>query len=231
MKNFWRWLKAWWRPAPTENARPENQEPAAKEPSPPPTAREVDVEVLPAIPASPDGQSGSLSSAPPKDAPPKAPPSRSTSAPSTALAGQYPSRLDLVAHPEPRSIDAILHSLLHERKWLSPTEREKLNRAYQMEKHRAGLAQCPDPTSPMSFRFYVPPPRPPEFHMMSLVNRMWYCRMEELWQFRQEDAAKAALDEKPMSLLQSSPPALPESKPRRPRKTKASAKRKSRRSS
>lgn len=103
-----------------------------------------------------------------------------------------------------RGIDLILHELLHEKKWLTPAERAKLDRAYQMEKHRAGLTQDPDPSKPMVFRHFVPPERPPAFHRMSATNRMWYCRMEELWTFRQEGAAKKALQGPPSSAA--SPP-------------------------
>src|SRR4029077_13462951 len=109
-------------------------------------------------------------------------------------------------------------------------ERQKLDRAYQMESHRAGLVQDPDPLKAMKFRYYVPPPRPEGFWQMSSVNRMWYCRMEELWQFRQEDLAnkQAALAQPPAEpaalpaprLLESTTTAKPAKRARAPRKPK-----------
>lgn len=141
-----------------------------------PTVLEVDVEVLRAdLPAARSSQPQTSLSSP---APSLSPSIR----PSSAL-----------APPVERGIDQILHELLHEKKWLTPAERQKLDRAYQMEKYRAGLHQGSDPSTAMVFRKFVPPQRPPAFHQMSATNRMWYCRMEELWTFRQEDAAKAQL--------------------------------------
>lgn len=157
----------------------------------PPIVLEVDAEVLPRTQSSPSPTLPGKERAP-RDCPP--------SPGSSALAVKSPAPPGPLALPPERSIDAILHELLHETKWLTAAEREKLNRAYEMEKHRAGLAHNPDPTKPMVFRKFVPPERPPGFWTMSNTNRMWYCRMEELWTFRQEDAAKAALQAPPAVL-------------------------------
>jgi hypothetical protein len=115
--------------------------------------------------------------------------------PAPAAPAPEPSAGSMLQKVQDRSIDQILDVLLRGNSQLSPAEREKLNRAYEMERHRAGLVQDSDPTKPIRWRRFVPPMRPPGFWAMSSTNRMWYCRMEELWQFRQEDlaAAKAAL--------------------------------------
>lgn len=161
---------------------------------PPPIVLEAHVEVLP--PEGPESR--------------KAPAVPGPSAQSKQLAVQSP-------EPPERSVDLILHELLHEKKWLTAAEREKLNRAYEMERHRAGIAYNPDPAKPMVFRKFVPPERPPGFWTMSNTNRMWYCRMEELWTFRQEDAAKAALQ----APAAPAPMQLAGPKARKPRKKKA----------
>jgi hypothetical protein len=151
--------------------------------------------------------------------------------PAPAAPAPEPSAGSMLQKVQDRSIDQILDVLLRGNSQLSPAEREKLNRAYEMERHRAGLVQDSDPTKPIRWRRFVPPMRPPGFWAMSSTNRMWYCRMEELWQFRQEDlaASKAQLPstqraEAPVLM----PPATATSLPRPKSRVKKVKKRKKR---
>lgn len=73
---------------------------------------------------------------------------------------------------------------------LSPSDRAKLDTAYQMEKHRANPTSV-DQTGRTVFRKFVPPVRPANFWSLPLAERMWYCRMEELAHFRREDEGQA----------------------------------------